>query len=393
VDAIVEGSVEQVGDRVRVSAQLMRAANEEHLWGRSYERQVGDALALQDEIAGDVAQEVRGALAPAPAPGGGSRSASPVPATRASAVQAYLRGRDQFQRFTLESNRRALQYYDQALALDSTFTPAIAAQATSLIILSTSPDTVALARATVTKALALDANIGEAHAGYGTLLYSIDWDWPAAERELRRAIELNPNDENAHHQYSHLLMALGRIKEAREQSDIMVALDPLAPAAHNHMAFMAYMTGDLPGAEKEERKALALDPGYFTAYGTLLDVAFMQRNWAAFPGLFEEMKAAGDPVDPEYVRLIDALQHGQRDAALRTIHSISEPSDRYPWAYTHLAEWCLQAGDRDRAFASLDTALVHHDYELLFANVDPALAPLRSDPRYAALRARMHLPN
>ena len=392
VDAIVEGSVEQVGDRVRVSAQLMRAANEEHLWGRSYERQVGDALTLQDEVAGEIAQEVGGALAPVPAPGKPARSDHATGSARAAAVQAYLRGREQYQRFTAASNRRAIQYYDQALALDSTFTPAAAARASSLIFLSFSPDTVALARAAVTQALALDPHLGEAHAQYATLLFEVDWDWSGAERDFRRAIELNPNDEDAHHQYSHLLVALGRMKEARQQADIMLALDPLAPAAWNHMGFTEYEAGHLSAAGEKWEKALTLDPAYVAAFEGLLELALLQRNWSAFPSLYERMKAAGAPIDPLFVRMVEALEHGRNGDAIQAIHEIAQPSDTYPWSYTHLAEWFVLAGDRERAFALLDTAWVHHDYELTSANFDPALASLRSDPRYAALRARMHLP-
>jgi tetratricopeptide (TPR) repeat protein len=370
----------------------MRAANEEHLWGKSYERQVGDALALQDEIAGAIAQEVGGALAPVPARPAPARSAHANGPAHAAAVQAYLRGRDEYQHWTLASNRQALQHYDRALALDPTFTQALAARASSLIFLSASPDTMALAREAVTKALALDPGIGEAHAEYGKLLYGTDWDWQGAEREFKRAIELNPNDSDAHHHYSHLLLALGRAKEARDEANLMASLDPLAPATWNHMGFMDYMAGDMAAAERDERKALELDPGYVVSYETFLDVALLERNWSAFPVLLAHMKEAGVPIDPLYVRMIDAIEHGRKADAVQAMRSMSSKDDPFPWAYTHLAEWALAAGDREEAFAWLNKGLTTRDYELLFINYDPALASLRSDPRYGALRDRMGLP-
>jgi len=392
VDAIVEGSVEQVGDRVRVSAQLMRAANEEHLWGKSYEREVGDALALQDEIAGAIAQEVGGALAlpaarPAPA-----RPTHGNDAAHAAAVQAYLRGRDEYQHWTFASNRQALEHYDRALALDSTFTPALAARASSLLFISASPETIALARAAVTKALAVDPGIGEAHAEYGKLLYGTDWDWQGAEREFKRAIELNPNDSDAHHHYSHLLLALGRPKEARDEANLMVSLDPLAPATWNHMAFLDYMAGDMAATARDENKALELDPGYGVSYNTFLDIAFLKRDWPAFPVLFARMRAAGVPVDSFYVQMIAAVQHGRKTEAWQAMRSMVSKDDPYPWAFTHMAGWALAAGDREEAFAWLDKGFKTRDYELLYIKYDPALASLRSDPRYGALRDRMRLP-
>jgi len=396
VDAIVEGSVEQVGDRVRVSAQLMRAANEEHLWGKSYERQVGDALALQDEIAGAIAQEVRGALALPAEQARAARRVRPEAAggsaQRAAAVQAYLRGRDQFQHWTRASSRMAIQYYDQALALDSTFAPALASRASALLLITESPDTVAMARAAIAKALEQDPSSGEVHAQYGKLLFEEDWDWQGAERELKRAIELNPNDADAHHEYSHLLVALGRMDEARHESDAMSAIDPLAPASPHHQAWMAFAVGDFAGARAEERKALALEPSYAAAFVLLRDNEMAARNWAAFPPMIEQMKAAGVPFDPALMRLVEDLKQGRTRNAIEVIQEMDSARDPYTWGFTELAAWSMAAGQRDEAFAWLDSARVHRDYDLMFINHDPRFAGLSSDPRYGAIRDGMKLP-
>jgi len=286
----------------------------------------------------------------------------------------------------------AIQYYDQALALDPTFAPALASRASALLLITESPDTVAMARTAIAKALEQDPMSGEVHAQYGKLLFETDWDWPGAERELERAIELNPNDADAHHEYAHLLVALGRMKEAREQSDVMAALDPLAPATPHHQAWMAYAKGDFAGARNEERKALALDHSYEASFVLLVDVEQAARNWSAFPPLLEQMKAVGIPVDPELPRLVDAAGHGRTQDAIQTIREMGSSRDPYTWAFTELAAWSMTVSRRDEAFAWLDSARVHRDYNLLFINHDPNFASLKSDPRYAAIRGAMKLP-
>ena len=398
VDAIVEGSVQQAGGRVRISAQLVRAARDEHLWAQSYERETGDALALQDEVAGAIAREVGGALAPrpAPAPGGiaGTAARSPADAARhAAAIQAYLRGRDAYQRWTVTGGRAAIAYYDQALALDSTFTQALTARATALLQITASPETTTLARAAIDVALARDPGIGEAHAAHAKLLFENDWNWPAAEQEFRRAIALNPNDVDAHHHYSHLLVALGRLAEAREQARIMLSLDPLAPAGHDHMGWLEYETGHLDQAIAEERQALVLDRGYFVAYSQIADALLAGRRWPALRALLDEARGAGDRVDPAMFDLVNAAARGRREDGARALRVIASTNDTFLVFWSQVAGWYEALGLREPAFAAIDSAYAHHDYGLMFYNQDPALTGLRSDPRYGAMRRRMHLPS
>jgi len=389
VDAIVEGSVQQAGGRVKISAQLMRAATDENLWAKSYEREVGDALAMQDEVADAIAQEVRGALAlPASAPSASAaRSAS-----HADVIQAYLRGRDQYRLWTIPGVHRALNFYDQALAIDSSFTPAQAARGTALLFLSATPETVALGRAAIDRALAQDPGIGEAHAARGELLCDFDWNWPEAEREFKRAIELNPNDAEAHHQYSHLLGVLGRMKESRDESVMMVTLDPLAPASYQHLAWLGYETSQFDSARAAVRRAVELDPDYVTAYIQLSDIERVTHRWPAYRQAVQAIQKAGVPVDPLLMPLVDAIEAGRRDGARRILDRIASKSDKYEWSWTELAWWFLEVGERDRSFAALDSAYAARDYFVKSINLDPGLAPLRSDPRYAEFRRRMNLP-
>jgi len=391
VDAIVEGTIEQSGGRVKISAELVRAATQEHLWGQSYERDLEDALALEDDVAGAIARELRGALAPAAARAAAA-TPSPAHSTSGAVVQAYLRGRDQYQRWTTPAERRALGYFDQALALDSTFAPAIAARGSALLMVSDSPDTVALARAEIDRALKRDPMLGEAHAARAKFLFELDWNWPEAEREFRRAIELNPNDTDAHHQYSHLLMALGREAESRQQAEIMLALDPLAPASRNHLGWLEYSLGHFDAAIAEERKAIALDPSYSESFRQIADIAVARRRWPAVRAANDEQRKAGGAVDPELAHLTDAAESGRTEEVSATLRRMLSPADPFPTGWTNAAAWTEAIGQHDQAFALLDSAYVHHEYRLMFLKTDPAFNDLRTDRRYAALRRRMKLP-
>jgi serine/threonine-protein kinase len=307
-------------------------------------------------------------------------------------VQAYLRGRDQYQRWDVASERRAVGYFDQALSLDSTFAPALAARGTALLMATASPETIAMARTGIERALQLDPTLGEAHAARAKYLFELDWNWSEAEREFRRAIELNPNDADAHHQYSHLLMALGRSEEARKEAEVMLALDPLAPAAYDHKGWLEYALGNLDAAVAADRKAVALDPSYSQALWQVVDVETARRRWPAVRAALADVRASGDAVDPELLRLMDAAERGRTAEARVILRRLVSPADRFPVAWMRVASWDAALDLGDDAFAAIDSAYAAREYGVLFLNADPVFTKLRGDPRYAALRRRMHLP-
>jgi tetratricopeptide (TPR) repeat protein len=179
------------------------------------------------------------------------------------------------------------------------------------------------------------------------------------------------------------------VKESRDQAVMMLTLDPLAPASHDHLGWFEFEISQFDSARTADRKAIELDPGYVAAYDQLADIERVTRHWAAFRQVIQ--KGAG-PIDPLLWPLVDAAEAGRHDEAHRILDRIASPSDTSPWSETTLAWWFLEAGDRDRAFAELDSAYVHHDYFVKYVNLDPGLASLRSDPRYADLRRRMRLP-
>ena len=386
-DAVIEGSVERSGERVRITAQLVQGATDRHLWARSYERPMQDAITLQDEVAGAIVTEIRGALTPQQ-----TTKLARQHAVDPVVYEAYLRGRDSYQRWTPADARRAIVYYDAALARDPRFAPAYAGRAQALEYLTASRDSLAQARADVDRALALDPGSSEAHATLAQILFELDWKWTDAEREFRRALELNPSNVDAHHQYAHLLMALGRTAESREHSRIALTLDPLSPAMYHHMAWEDFMAGDFEAGAAQVGRTLAIDSTYVTSLELLAAIRLAQGRWDAVEDALVRMQRLGDTVDTVGFRVTAALRAGRKDEALRLLRGLASPA-QYPFSYMGIATLYAMLGSRDEAFATFDRAFAVRDYDLLFANEDPGLKPLRSDPRYAALRRRMGLPS
>jgi TolB-like protein len=388
VDAVIEGSVERAGDRVRITAQLVRASTDEHLWARSYERDMKDALALQDEVAAAIVAEIQGKLAPR-LPAASDRQARAVdPAV----YQAYLRGRYQYERWNTASMHAALAEYDSALAIDPSFASAYAGRSLALMFLSATPETIALARTALDHALALDPELSEAHAARAQILVEHDWNWAGAEKEFRRAIEINPNNVDAHHQYSHLLLATGRRDAAIEQARLGLELDPLSPSMLGHMEFLDYMDGNFAGVAEWARKALALDPTYSAAMENVVDSDLAQRHWADWKSNLARWQQLGEPKDPLCDSVADALAAGKRDEAVRLVRQMISPADPFPHGNVELASLFLAAGRREDALTEIESAFAQHSYALLYIDRDPRVAELRKDPRIHSLRRRMGLP-
>ena len=401
VDAIVEGSVARSGDRVRITAQLIRAATDEHLWAQTYERDLRDVIRLQDEVAGAIAAEVQGRLASRPGrPTAGPRTVSP------HGYDLYLRALDAYRHWSRYSDRAALAFLDQALRVDSTYAPAWAA--TALVYLDepgqfgTRGQDVARAREAVDRALALDPNLGLAHSVKAQVAFEQDWNWAAAEREFERGIELAPNSFEAHHVYSHLLMALGRARESLEQGRLALAIDPLNTAAVLHMGWCNLQTAHVEGALQEFRTGLRLDPNSAEVYRFL---------WEAYAtsGRCDEAEAAGqealrraDPADTVSTTVhlrsrlamsaVLAAKSGRSEVALRRVSGmIADVGRGTVPAYDVAAVFAL-LDRKDEAFRWLDRAVRRHETYVVSIKTDPFLASLRSDPRFTALIRRIGLP-
>ena len=272
VDGLVEGSVLRAGDRVRITAQLIHAATDQHIWAKSYDRDLSDVLALQSEVARAIAEEVQAKLTPQES----ARLARPRRVNPA-AHEAYLKGRYYWARATEESVRTSIEYFEEAIAKDPRYALAHAGLSDAynqlcnpILEIVPQGEIIPRSKAAATKALELDDTLAEAHISLGRIKFYFDWDWVGAEKSFRRAIELNPNYAYAHYVYALLLSALGRHTEAIHESTACPGVGPGCPSCEwrrgTHL-LLCTAVRDRGGAVTENAAARpelhvrALDPG------------------------------------------------------------------------------------------------------------------------------------
>jgi len=391
VYAIVEGSVQRSGDRVRITAQLIRAASDEHMWAQSYERDLRDALALQAEVAGAIAREVQAQLTP--------RQQQEVASPRTVSprgYELYLRGLDAYRRWDKRSEQAALEFLNQAIQEDSTYAPAWATIGLVYLVdpgrFGTHDEDVARARQALDRALALDPGLGLAHAVKGEIEYQQDWNWVAAERDLKRAIELSPSLFEAHHSYSHLLMNMGRVEESLEQSRSALALDPLNTAATLHMGWHYLYAGQFDRAIPEYEATLRLDPSYAAAYAQLTWVYAQTRRFDEATAALNKYGELTGSSDTLAMGAALAAMRGRTVEALKMLSVLIDRANREQGRAYDVATIYALLGRKDDAFHWLDRAFKKREESLLELKVDPFLEGLRSDPRFAVLLRRIGLP-
>jgi serine/threonine protein kinase/TolB-like protein/Flp pilus assembly protein TadD len=396
VDGVVEGSVLRSGDRVRITAQLIRAATDEHLWAQSYDRDARDVLALQGEVARAIAQEIRITLTPQEqARLSGTRRVDP------EVHQLYLKGRYHENKRTPADLKKALDYFRQAVDKDPTYALAwVGLSDTHYLLGSLGYDvlppreTMPKAKAAAQKALEIDDSLGEAHTSLAMVLHGYDWDWAAAEKEFRRAIELSPNSASAHHFYaaSHLA-SLGRFDEGLAEEKKAQEMDPLSLIISMNVARQHYYAGRYDDAIAQGRKTLETEPNFFSGrslLGLLYEAKGMHPE--AIVELQKVMAQAPDSINT-LGRLGYAYgRAGKRGEALSFIEDLRQRSKQtYVPAYD-IAVIYVGLGNKDASFEWLDRAYSERSDFLTFLKVDPVLKELRPDPRFADLVRRVGLP-
>jgi eukaryotic-like serine/threonine-protein kinase len=390
-DGVIDGSVERSGNRVKITIQLIQGSSDHTLWAQSYNRELRDILSLQEEVAGTIAKEVRVALTPQDRVRlSGARSVDP------EAYLLYMRGRSEMQRWTNYTWRLARQSFHQAIEKDPSYALAYAGLAETYITGDTSLDpkiSIPLARAAAAKALALDDTVGGAHVASAQVKYQEDWDWNGAEKEFKRAIELNPGDTLAHHLYSHLLLATGRNQESLRESDLYVRLDPVSPAAYDHLGFHYAADGQFELAIAAYRKTSLLDPTWESSH-QWLGYAYRHQGMSQEALVEYERAMALDKTGPEFVRALrKAFEVDGWNGYWEKILSSQLEKARHEYVSpTRIAILYARLGDKENAFRYLDKAYANHDDALTLVKTDRDLDLLHADPRFAALLRRMGLP-
>jgi TolB-like protein/DNA-binding winged helix-turn-helix (wHTH) protein/Tfp pilus assembly protein PilF len=396
VDAIVEGTVSRSAGHLRVSAQAIRAVPEEHLWAEHYDRPPGDLVALQEQLAREIADGIRVQLS------AGDRAilearrvVSPV------AHEAFLKGRYYWARRNEAGTRRALEYFQAAIDAQPDYAAAYVGMADSFITLALPealqevlPPGVAYpqARTAVLQALKLDDTLGDAHATLAHIRFQYDRDWAGAEAEFRRAIELNPNYANAHQWFALEMFWRGRIDDALREVRVAHELDPLSLVVNANECFILGGARQFEAAIAQCRRTLELEPNFVLAHYRLGQVLILQGQYReALPELRRAIELSGEcPRAVAELALALSLS-GERAEAEQLLVSLQAVAARRYVSHFDLALIHAALNHADLALAELEQAYVEHAPSLSLLNWSPAFVGLRGTPRFVELVRRVGL--
>ncbi len=391
VEYLLEGSVRREGERVRITAQLIEAPSEVHLWAETYDRSIGESLILQTDVAGHIARSLAMELVPDQVEVLGRSTPR-----RTEAYQAYLKGRYHWNRGSLDGATTALSYYARALEIDPQFAAAHAATARAQVALanhSRIPGRASLeqARESALQAIQLDSGVSDAHVALAEVRRTLEWNWRVAEDEYRTAIALSPSCETAHRFFGQFLAAMARFPEAKAEVDRACDADPLCLVVATSAAWVRYLAGEYEGATARCRHILDME-STFTSARRVLGAALLAGGETN--GAVSELEAAASDGDDRIT--LAWLAHAKAAAGLRgEAEAIAEDlaarsSASYVPGY-HLALAHIGLGNSDRAFALLARAASERDPALINVAVEPRFAPLRRDARYSELIRDMGL--
>jgi len=393
VDAVIEGSVMRSGQRVRITAQLVDARTDQHLWAQSYERDLEDVLVLQSEISHDIAEEINSELR-------GNSAGTRVVSARAvnpDAYLAYLRGRYYWNKRSPESLQDAIGYLKQSVQIDPSFAQGFSgladAYSSLCLIADVRPREIfPLAKEAALRAVQLDDGLAEAHASLGYVKLWFDWDWVGAEAEFKRALDLNPDYATAHQWYAEYLRLMGRLEESVAEGKKALELDPLSLIINMELGLPFYVAHRYREATGYFQKALEMDPNFGLAHCVL---GWTYEEEGKYPQAISELRRALelDNSPPVLASLGHAYaasgQHAEARAMLQQLRRRAQRGyvgpNFFAIVYSGLHE-------NEKALASLEQAYAERHWSLVWLRTARFFDPLRSDPRYADLSKRMNFP-
>jgi len=389
VGAVLEGSVQKAGNRVRVTAQVVNARDGFHIWGQTFDRDLTDIFLVEDEIARAVVEALKLKLLPGQGPAPLARRA-----TRPEAYNEYLLARHLRRLGSLESNRRAVMAFERALALDPGYAPAWSGLADALFMLADldeySGDMGELERRSLQaadKAVALAPDLADGYSARGWLRVAVKWDWPGARSDLEHALALNPGDAISQLRLGRLDGAIGSLNEASAAASKVAELDPLDADAWLDLGSYRMYTGNFVLARQALDRALEIAPDQF-------DAVRGRALLSLLDGHTKEALAAFERSTQEWTRLTGvALAQYDLGHARESQEALDQLIARHAnEAALQVAEVYARRGEHDRAFEWLERARAQRDTGLRGVKSDPLLAPLHGDPRFSALLRKMNLP-
>jgi serine/threonine protein kinase len=398
VDALVMGRVIQRGDSLSLSVELVDAREDKQLWGEQYSRKLADIVSLQQEIATAVSGNLRGRLTSEE-----KTRLAKSSATNPEAYQLYLKGRYHANQATAAGLEKGIEYFQQAIEKDPGYALAYAGLADSYSALGGGwmylppTDSLPKAKAAAVKALELDDTLAEAHAALAYAVFFADWDWSKAEREFKRAIELNPNSALSHGRYSEYLKTRLRFDESMEEAQRAQELDPLSTDIASQLGFNYMFTRRYDESIAQFQKALDLNPNLSAIRAAMSWAYAMKRMYPQALAEYDKIAEPDKAVAAENQLVADGLGwvyavSGRRDDALKIAKKVEELSSHAYVDFYQLATIYAGLGEKDEVFRLLEKGYQQHSAGTAFLAVDIFWDNIRSDPRYADLLRRMGLP-
>jgi len=392
VDALLDGVYQRETDTIRVSVQLVSVKDGVTLWAAKFDEKLTDIFTIQDSISEQVVRSLALKLS-----GDERRQLKESYTLNPEAFQLFVKGRYFWNQRTTEGLKKALDYAQQAIAIDPTYAPAYVGLADTYNLLGAQHSVMAprdsfpKARAAALRALEIDEKLAEAYASLGFIKFCFEWNWQAAEQSYLRAIELKPNYATAHHWFGELLSSVGRFDEAYDELLLAQELDPLSLAINVDTAACFYYSRQYAQSERQIVNLLELNSNFIRAYMLLGKV----QEQAGEPAKAVETLKRAVELSGEDPVTMSTLAHalataGERDEALRILADLQDSSGSRYVSACSIAAIHIALGNADRAFVSLEEAYENRDIELVWLKVNPVFDPLRSDARFVDLARRVH---
>jgi len=391
VEAILTGRVTQRGENLSISVELVNASDKTQVWGEQYDRKMSDLLAIQREIASEIVEKLK------PKVSGEEKGVAKHYTESNEAYQLYLKGRFHWNKRTAEALKKSIEYFNQAIDKDPRFALAYAGLADSYVVPGNRlPPREAMpkAKAAALRALELDDTLAEAHASLGRVFAAYDWDWRNAEKEYKRAIELNPRYATAHQWYGGYLSVMGRSNEAIAERKRAVELEPLSLVINFELGLAFYYDRDYDRAIEQFQKTLELDQNFAVAHN-FLAAAYEQKGM--YNEAIAEFKKAIPLTAGDTTLSKAGLGHvygvsGKKNEARTLLDELKQLSAQEFVPATSLALIYAGLGENDQAFVWLDKGFEERAFQLQWIKLDPRWDSLRSDPRFQDLMRRIGFP-
>jgi TolB-like protein/Tfp pilus assembly protein PilF len=392
VRAVITGRFVQRGDDISINTEMVDVRNNRQIWGYRYDRKVADVLAIQEQISREISENLRLRLS-----GEDKQRIAKHTTEDTTAYQLYLQGRYEWNKRTLEGMQQSIAYFQQAIQEDARYALAYAGLSDAYALLADynvlpANEVMPRVKSTAIKALELDDTLAEAHTSLAWVKFVFDWDWSGAEKEFKRAIELDANYPTAHYWYGEQLMAQGRFAEALTQMDRAHQSDPVSLIINLALGYRFYYAGDYTQAIEHSQKTLTMDSNFMPAY-VYLGRAYEQKGM--YPQAISQLQKAlelseGNTNELAAIGHAYAVSH-QESEARKILKQLNERSSQTYVQPVWIAVIHIALSEDDQAFDWLQRAYQDRSVWLVYLKVDPYFSTVRSDPRFIDLLRRIGL--